>query len=101
MLPEVQAVSYVHRYEPIRLDGPHRAEDVRLLRPEGLASAGHEFRGVDEVLETSWVHVHLGPRHFREQKSGSAGVVQMDMGNDECVDVRRPQSKRADGFQDA
>src|SRR5881396_3318405 len=39
------------------------------------------------------VHVHLGPRHFREQKSGSAGVVQMDMGNDECVDVRRLQSK--------
>jgi len=101
VLPEVQPVSVVHRHQPIRMDAPHRAEDVRLLRAEGLARAGHELRRIGEVFEAPGVHIHLGPRHFREQKAGAAGVVQVDVRHNQCVDVRGLQAKRAHGIQDA
>src|SRR3989442_135917 len=101
VLPEFEALLILHRDESVRRNRTHRAEDMRLLGAERLPRARDEPRRVDEMLETSFVDVHLGLRHFRDQESRSAGMVQVDVRNHHHIDVRGSQAERPHRFEDS
>src|SRR5712691_10954028 len=87
VLSHREAISVLHGDDAFGGDRAHRTEEVRLLGPEGLSGARDEPRWIDQMLEPLLVDVHLRTRHRIQEESGSPGMIQMDVGDDQRVDV--------------
>ena len=57
------------------------------LIPPKLTRAGHEAAGVGQVAHTRGVDEHLDVRVFRHERPGRAGVIEVDVGEQEGAEV--------------
>ena len=73
-------------------DGNDRTEEAVELVPIESPGASLEPARVDEMRRADLAHVHLEPRVAADERAGPTGVVGMDVGEEQVMDVTEAQA---------
>src|SRR2546428_1699369 len=101
MLPELESITVFDGDQPVDGNRLHRPEHLRFGRPERLSRTRDESRGVDEMLVAPLVDVDLRGSHGVDQEPGSSGMIEVNVGHHDGIDLLGPETERVHRLEDS
>ena len=101
-VPELETVAVAHRTHAIRGRREHVAvERAHSCRAVGAGGARDQARRIDQVARADLVHPDLRARIRLEERPDAAGVIHVDVGDDDVGEVVGADAKGLEPRQDA